>query len=221
MKPAYDAYDAALKAAVKEDYDTARTELAKAMEIEPRESIFHALEGDLFAEADRNSAALRSFDMAVQLDDSFFYHPLRRGQIRYDMGQHRAARTDLERSLEMLPTAPAHYLLGNMDRDSGELDSARWHYEQASQSDSELGQKAQRELVLMDIATSPGKFVDTLEAADKQGRIYCLIKNRSRLGLTAISVLATFIGEDGRSSQASKTYSPVLEGGKQDSIRFD
>ena len=190
------------------------------MEIEPRESIFHALDGDLHAEAKHNSAALKSFNRAIGLDDSFFYHVLRRGQIRLDMGQEQSARTDLENSLAMLPTAQAHYLLGNMDKKAGNMDSAKAHYEQASQSNSEAGQNAQRELVTMDIATNPGKYVATKGVSDDQGRIYCLIQNRTQIGLTGIAVQATFVDDDSRTRQTSKTYPTVLENGKRDSIRF-
>jgi len=220
VKPAYDAYDAAMAAAVKEDYSTARTELDKAMKIEPRESIFHTLDGDLHAEDGKSSTALRSFNKAVQLDDSFFYPPLRRGEMRLELGEATGARTDLERSLELLPTAQAHYLLGNLDRDAGNRDSARKHYQQAAQSDSEAGQNAQRELVVEDIGSNPGKYVATQQAADNSGRIFCLIGNRTKISLTGITVQATFIDDGGRSRRDQRIYSDVLESGKQDSLRF-
>jgi predicted Zn-dependent protease len=220
IKPAYDAYDSAIKSAVKEDYKTARSELTKALEIEPRESIFHALDGDLYAEAKQNAPALRAFNKAVELDDSFFYPLLRRGELRLEMGEPKAARSDLENSLAMLPTAQAHYLLGNMDRDSGQIDTARSHYEQASQSESESGQNAQRELVLMDIGSNPGQFVATAHAVDENGRIYCRIGNKTKIGLTAINVSATFRDDGGQARQANQTFPTVLEGGKQDSLNM-
>lgn len=220
VKPAYDAYDVAIKAAVSEDYQSARNELAKALEIEPREATFHALDGDLHAEEKQYSAALRAFNKAVELDDSFFYHVLRRGQVRLELGETKAAKIDLERSLAMLPTAQAHYHLGNLDRDAGQLDSARQHYEHASQSGSEAGQSAHRELVLMDIGNNPGQFVATAHAADQQGRIYCRIGNRSKVKLTGISVQATFVDDAGVSRQTQKLYSAILESGKQDSINL-
>jgi predicted Zn-dependent protease len=220
VKPAYDAYDIAIKAAIKEDYAGARAELDKALKIEPRESIFHALEGDLYAEEKKSGAALRSFNRAVELDGSFFYPPLRRGQLLFEQGEDQPARTDLERSLELLPTAQAHYLLGSLDRKAGNQESARSHFEQASQSESEAGLNAHRELVLMDIGTHPGKYVTTSHASDENGRIYCLLGNRTRVGLTGISVRATFIDDGGSSNQARQIYSTVLAGGKQDNIRF-
>ena len=218
VKPAYDAYDAAMAAAVKEDYETARSELDKALDIEPREPIFHALDGDLHAENNEYPAAMRAFNKAVELDGSFFYHLLRRGELRLGLGRDREARTDLEQSLGLLPTAQAHYLLGNMDRDSDKPESARHHYKQASQSNSEAGKKSQRELVLMDMDTSPGKFVATAQAADSNGRIYCLIQNNTKVDLTSIGIQATFIDDNGRTLQDHKTYTAILAGGKQDKV---
>lgn len=220
VKPAYDAYDAAIASARKEDYAAARTELNKALKIEPRESIFHALDGDLHVAEKNPDAALRSFNRALKLDDSFFYHPLRRGELLFDDGEDRTARTDLERSLELLPTAQAHYLLGRLDQKAGNGDSARYHYEQASQSESEAGASAQRELVLMEIGSNPGKYVATQQAADNNGRIHCLIGNQTRVGLTDITVRATFLDDGGNTRQDNRVYNAVLEGGKQENLRY-
>ena len=218
VKPAYEAYDDAIAAAVKEDFTSARTALDKALAIEPREPIFHALDGDLHASNNDSSAALRSFNKAVELDHSFFYHLLRRGELRLDLGHDDQARTDLEQSLELLPTAQAHFLLGNMDRKSGNPDSARQHFEQASQSDSEAGIKAQRELVLMDMGQNPGKFIATSPAANSNGKIYCLIQNTTKVDLTSIGVQATFIDDNTQTRQDHISYTAILGGGKQDKI---
>lgn len=218
VKPAYDAYDKAIAAAVKEDYPTAQSELDKALALEPREAIFHALQGDLSAESKKFPAALRSFDQAVRLDGEFFYHLLRRGQVRLELNESAGARADLEKSLSLLPTAQAHYLLGNLDRSAGKLDSARQHYEQAAQSDSPAGLKAHRELVAMEITSNPGKFVATSFAADQDGRLFCLIGNRTRVDLTGISIAATYIDERGSTYRDRKVYSGILGGGKQDKL---
>ena len=53
--------------AAKEDYESARIELNKALSIEPREPIFHALDGDLHVRNNESLAALRSFNKAVEL----------------------------------------------------------------------------------------------------------------------------------------------------------
>ena len=218
VKPGYAAYDKALKAASQEDYDTARTELDKALAIEPRESNFHALDGDLKAHFDRDRDALTAYDRAVDLNAGFFYPLLRRGALYYDLERHGEARTDLEKSLGLLPTAPAHYLLGNLDRDAGNRDAARQHYEQAAQSDSETGAKAQRELVLMDIGTNPGQYVATAGAADGNGQLYCVIGNRTKVDLTGIRIRARFRDDGGTVRDTAQSYDTVLEGGAQANV---
>ncbi|NNL96187.1 MAG: M48 family metalloprotease [Xanthomonadales bacterium] len=216
VKPAYDAYDAALKLAGEEKYDESRAELVKAMKIEPREALFHALDGDLHAEAKNTRRAFQAFDRAVDRDPEFFYHLLRRGQLALDLGRKADARADLQASIDLLPTARGHYLLGNLDRDDGELESARAHYEQAAQSDSETGAKAERELILMDISNEPGKYVATGPAVDNYGRVYCLLGNRTRVNLSGIQLNTAFVDDQGSVRRDRQSFSGVLEAGQQD-----
>jgi predicted Zn-dependent protease len=146
IEPAYAAYDRALKAASKEDFDGARKELDRALAIEPREALFHALDGDLQRQSGNNPAALSAFEQSVALNPGYFYGRLRRGEMYLAAGRTSAARADLQRSLELLPTALGHYLVGNLERDSGNVDAARLNYRKAAASDSEVGRKARLEL---------------------------------------------------------------------------
>jgi predicted Zn-dependent protease len=218
VKPAYDAYDKALKAAAGDDFESARQELDGALAIEPRESNFHVLDGDLKRQAGRQQAALSAYDRAVELNAGFFYPLLRRGEILLALGRAEPARADLQGSLDLLPTASAHYLLGNMDRDAGDLESARAHYEQAAQSESATGLKAQRELVLMDISVNPGRYVATASGSDSSGRVYCAIGNRTRVDLADIRITARFLDDTGQAVQTSTSYDGILPGGQQANI---
>jgi predicted Zn-dependent protease len=218
VQPAYAAYDKAIKAASEEDFAIARQELDKALSIEPRESIFHALDGDLKAHNDRDAAALEAYNRAIELNSAFFYHPLQRGQVYMEFDRKGDARADLERSLELLPTAQAHYLLGNLDRDAGNWQSAKTHYEQASQSDSETGNKAQRELVLRDIGSNPGQYVATGPAAGNSGQLYCVIGNRTKVDLTGIRVRARFVDDGGTTQETGKSFGESLGSGKQANV---
>jgi len=215
VAPAYEAYDAAIQAASSEDYETARAELDKALKIEPRESLFHALDGDLKEQAGQQQLALEAYDRAVARYDAFFYHHLRRGQLYFEAGQATAARTDLERSVELLPTAVGHYLLGNLDRDAGDLEAARQHWGQAAQSGADAGLAAERELVLLDIGDAPGQFVATTAAADADGRVFCLLGNRTRLEIDGIRVAASFVDDGGSTREQTAAYSQALPGGER------
>lgn len=218
VKPAYDAYDAALKLAGEEKYGESRAELRKALKIEPREALFHALDGDLHAEEGDKRAAFQAFDRAVDRDPEFFYHLLRRGQLALELDRKADARTDLQASIDLLPTARGHYLLGNLDREDGKLESARAHYEQAAQSDSETGAKAQRELILMDIGSQPGKYVATAPAVDNNGRVYCLIGNQTRVNLSGIELNTAFVDDKGTTRRDRRGFNGVLEAGQQDKL---
>ncbi len=218
VQPAYEAYDKALAAASKEAFPAAAQELDKALAIEPREAAIHALDGDLNTRFDRDRDALSAYDRAVELNGGYFYPLLRRGQLYMQLGRKEAARADLEQSLGLLPTAPAHYLLGNLDREQGKLQSAKHHYEQAAQSDSEAGRNAQRELVLIDIAGDPGKYVAAAFGADSSGRIYCIIGNRTKIDLSGIRISARFIDDGGSTVETGKSFDAVLQGGMQANI---
>jgi len=100
------------------------------------------------------------------------------------------------------------------------MDAAREHYQQASQSDSQAGLSAQRELVLMDIASNPGQYVASSQTTDEQGHIYCLIGNLTNVSLTGISIQATFTDDGGQSRQANRTYSSILKGNARDKLSF-
>ncbi len=152
LEPAYAAYDAGREALRDGKLDKARSKAREALEIEPGEAIFHALLGDVRATADELEAAEVAYTDALARDDRWFYHHLRRGMVRESRGEAVAARKDLQRSLEMLPTAAGHYYLGNAERDLGNRQAAIQHYRKAAQSDSEAGQRARKALAEMDAA---------------------------------------------------------------------
>jgi predicted Zn-dependent protease len=131
--PAYEAYDEARKALAEDRFEDARRLNGKALEIEPREALFHALSGDIHAASGEFRKAERAYDDAVNLNDGFFYYYLRRGQARYERQRYDLARADLEQSIKLLPTGDAHYMLGNLDRRSGNMDSAIEHYRAAAE----------------------------------------------------------------------------------------
>jgi predicted Zn-dependent protease len=221
VEPAYAAYDLAKQKSREKDYAGARKALDEALAIESREALFHALDGDLSLREGNRPAALAAYDTAVGLNEGFFYSHLRRGQVHLEEGRPEPARADLERSLELLPTAMAHYLLGNLARDAGNLQSAARHYEQAASSDSETGREAQRELVLLDLAKNPQKYVATAPAADAAGAVYCLLGNRTQVALTDISVAARFVTDDGRTEQSARTLNTRLAGDSQGRVAMD
>ena len=149
VKPAYEAYEKGVKAASDGRLGEAESLAQRALSIEPEEARFHALRGDIHAARQRFDAAVDAYDEAVRRDPDWFYFPLRRGIVQRLRNRPQAATSDLNRSLELLPTALGHYQLGLVYRDRGNRQQAIQHFEVASEGQGEVAQKAQQELQKM------------------------------------------------------------------------
>lgn len=153
-QPAYDAYDAGRKA-LGEDEDAA-TALAKANEairLQPREAIFHSLKGDALSAQGDYRAAERAYDAAVQRDAQWYYHSLRRGMARNELGRYNGARRDLAYANELMPTAISYYLLGTIEERDGNRSQAIEHYRVAARAQTPVGQQARQRLEALGVAS--------------------------------------------------------------------
>jgi predicted Zn-dependent protease len=212
--PAYDAYGKARKALTEDDFKQARILTDRAIRLEPGEALFHALSGDIYAGKEDFGRAERAYNDAVQLDDSFFYHYLRRGQVRYERRNYGKARVDLEHSLGLLPTAEANYFLGNMDKRDGNLESAIKHYEAASQSGSEVSKQAQRELVLLELPSNPGKYIQSKAALGQDGYVNAAVRNNSPVTVSGVRVKVEYIDSSGQIREFSMNFRKTLKAGE-------
>ena len=146
LEPAYEAHDEGRQALADQDYSRALTKAEEAIAIEPGEAIFHSLKGDALASQSKYQDAERAYSAALARDQGWFYHHLRRGMVRHELARLEDARGDLVASLERLPTAQGHYLMGNVERAAGNRSRAIEHYRAAAQSDSPAGQRARQAL---------------------------------------------------------------------------
>lgn len=146
LRPAYDAHDEGRRALAAGDAETALGKARQALEQEPEEAIFHALQGDALASQGQFADAETAYSRALERDSGWFYHHLRRGMVREEQDRLDGARRDLTRSLELAPTAEAHYFLGNVERKVGNTDQAIRHYRTAAESDSPTGRAAREAL---------------------------------------------------------------------------
>jgi predicted Zn-dependent protease len=214
VKPAYEAYDKGRKALSEDRTGEARTLVDQAIRVEPREAMFHSLSGDIHAGNDDFRKAENDYDKALQLDGSFFYHYLRRGQARYERGNFASARADLEHSLELLPTAQANYLLGNLDKREGNLQSAAKHYKAAAESGSEVSKLAQRELVLLELPSNPGKYIQSKAALGEGNYVYAAVRNNSPVTVDRIRVKVEYIDANGQLREFSMNFGKTLGAGE-------
>lgn len=221
VQPAYEAYDEARKAVAEDQTDLAQEKINRALSIEPRESLFHSLQGDIFAFNDRDKNALKSYKKAVSTNPGFFYGYLRQGQMQLLLDQPAPARSSLEQSLELMPTAEAHYLLGMLDKREGNTRGALEHFQTAAGSESDIGEKATRELVLMDLHNNPAKYVGSRVVLDRDNRVWVQFGNLTTVSISNIVVSYAWLDEQGRTRRGTKTFRGTLDGGQQDQISLD
>ena len=106
-KPAYEAYEQGRKALARGELTAAQALADRALSIEPRESQFYALRGDIQIKRRDYDAALASYNRALEREDGYYRHYLVRGLLYDKLGSAPAARADLQRSLSLLPTKVA------------------------------------------------------------------------------------------------------------------
>lgn len=151
LAPAYQAHDEGRRALANRQFDTALAKAEEALAIEDGEAIFHSLKGDALASMNRYADAEAAYTRALERDQGWFYHHLRRGMVREQQRNFAAARGDLEASLQRLPTAQGHLALGNVERAQGNRERAIENFRIAAQSDDEAGQRARRALADMGV----------------------------------------------------------------------
>jgi tetratricopeptide (TPR) repeat protein len=62
----------------------------------------------------RVAEAEQEYDEAIRRNGDYFAHYLNRGLVRQQQGNRAGAQGDLEQANKLLPTAAAHYVLGNL-----------------------------------------------------------------------------------------------------------
>ena len=224
LKPAYDAHDEARKALADGDLRRASELADTAVRRAPSEALFHSLQGDIDATRKNYRSARPHYDRALQLDDSFFYHHLRRGQVRYELGDTRGARADLEASARLLPTAQAALLLGHMARDDGNIRTAAQYYQTAAQAGSkeaqaELGKLQRNNAAAAQPSQSQAaRYVQLRLIPDRQGNVYAQLGNPTTSTLANIEVRYRWRTQSGQIQQASKTFTRPLRPGTQANV---
>jgi len=214
-KPAYEAYDEGRKALKEDSRWKARQLAQKAIDLEPREAHFYALMGDVEQKDKQLKEAVIQYDKATSLNPGFFYYYLQRGKVREQMNLGALAKSDLERSLELLPTGDAYYSLGNLARKDGRVNDAKAYYAKVG-NHGELGQQAYGSLVDLDLKENPAKYLNARAGQDAQGRIVAQINNPTPRNVGGIVLLVQCRNESGKVLKLQKTLKgKVAAGGQQ------
>jgi predicted Zn-dependent protease len=215
VQPAYEAYDEAQKALADDDPDRARELIDRALSIEPREALFLQFQGDLHALDGETEQALSFYQRSLQSNPDFFYGYLRRGQMEYQLDRYNAARSSLDRSNGLMPTAEAHYLLGMMDKQQGNVNGAMTHFKTAARSESETGTRAVNELVRLDLGQNPSTYIASRAAVDSGGRVSAQFLNRTQVAVRDVEISYAWLDEAGQTRRGARVYQGPLQGGQQ------
>jgi predicted Zn-dependent protease len=219
VKPAYDAYDDGRKALSDKKADEALVLANKALDLFPAEAHFHALRGDVRLVNKQYSMATTNFDRAINRRGDFFYYHLQRGMAKNELGQTDGAVIDLERSLVLFPTAPAHFTLGKIKQDRGAVDEAMKHYKAVAQSGGAYGDAAKMELVRLELPTNPSAYIASACGDDGSGRLGVSVRNDTPLPVSGVEVSFRYVDAGGIERQQSGSVGAQIAAGKIASVK--
>jgi beta-barrel assembly-enhancing protease len=209
IEPAYEKYDQALAAARKKDFAGARTLAQDATQLLPKEGRFHELLGEISLAQKQPQDALPHYQKAIDLNPDYFGSYLGAGVAQFQAGNHARAEEWLEKSAQLLPTAPAAYYLGTIARERGDRAKAMEYYRAAAGSQSRIGEMAAAEFIRMDLPQNPDKYVAAAGQFDSQGRLLVVVQNRAPVPLRDFQVTPVLVDAGGRVVQQG---SPVRVG---------
>lgn len=145
-KQAYQQLKDAMLAYNAKNYPQALLLSEKAITLQPRESLFWEMKGQILSKQERFKDSVPAFDRAVNANPQF-YRPLAlRGLAYKSLGQWQQAENSLLASQQLLPTQTTTYHLGELALRKGDKASASSYFTKAAQGGGELGQAAQRQL---------------------------------------------------------------------------
>ncbi len=206
-KPAYEAFEQARAAYNKGEKSKAESLVKKAIRIQPREALFHSAMGDIVADKKQFAAARKHFDKAISLNSDYFYYYLRRGQMNRVAKNFTAARRDLQKSIELLPTPDAQEQLGDVARLTNDPATAKKQYQLAARSG---GQSAQAKLLSLDLEENPSAYLQTRQGVSNRGTLAVQITNSTKVSLSNITVTVLSRASGKRVNRSVKG---VLKGG--------
>jgi predicted Zn-dependent protease len=217
-KPAYDAYDEGRKALADKKPDLAIDHADKAIKLFPDEAHFYALRGDARIVKKQHDMALTNFDSAIKRRNDFFYYYLQRGLTHEKLGHDDLAEADLNTSVDLLPTAPAHYALGRIAARRGDKAAAIGHYKLVAGGEGEVAQAASADLARLDIADNPSAYVLKRCDPDSNGNLVVSVKNNTTLQITGVSLTVQYTDNAGNQRRLDRNISGTIGPGQIASV---
>ena len=213
-KPAYDAYDKGREALGDKNTEEALALAEEALSLFPEEANFHALRGDVRLMNEQYDMAVTNYSRAIDRRGDFFYYYLQRGIAKNGLSRDDAAIADLETSLEYLPTAPAHFILGEIKEDKGYREEAIAHYKVVAKAGGDIGQTAYERLAYLELERQPASYIAAACGADTSGQISIQVRNDTPIPVTGVEVQLTFLNASGSQAQRTQSMSGELAPGR-------
>ena len=195
--PAYDAMKDGYKALKKQEYENALSAARKAVKMEPVEPHFHALAAKAHLGRRDSRRARESLERAIQLNDAYYEYHLLLGRLERSEGRNIRAQRALEKSISLLPTASAHYMLGDLAIEAGAQNDAIKHFRVAASSKSSDGQKSRVMLARLEMGEHPTRYLKVSTTLSKKGYLRVAVKNTSPVDVSTCR-MSVFSSSTGR-----------------------
>jgi len=210
-QPAYAAAEKA-RAEMEKAPESALAQVRKAIAQEPREALFHGLKGQIHARRSKFTEAVEAYSAAIERDGAYYEHFLGRG-LAYDaQGRRAQARRDLERSMQLLPTALASHALGHIALAEGDRARAKGLFGNAAKVRGEIGEAARESFVLLDVADAPARYVKA-QPFLRNGQVLVQLTNQTPYPLAGVAAHVTATA-GGRSLQRRLSASRLAGRGR-------
>jgi len=188
VAPAYEAYEKGRASMAKGDAKAALDFAKQAIAIEPKEGHFYALLGDVSLFNKQAEQANVQYNKAIQLNPDFFYYYLQRGQAKLALNQMPEAQQDLEKSVGLLPTGNAYFVLGEIARKTGRLNDAKGYYAKVAGNQTKIAKSAYIALLELDLKDNPSTYIKVQLGRDKSGNLLAQIENPTPAKITGLTL---------------------------------
>ncbi len=198
-RTAYKEYDEGHKALKKKEADKALQLADAAIKREPREALFYGLRGDAHAALNRHKEAEDDYGEAIKRNPDFYEFYLGRGKQKQRRGDTDAALADFKKANSLLPTAQAHYALGQIRLARGEQNQAMDNFRAAAAAKDDVGKSAAAALARLDLPRNPGGYFATAVERGHGDQLVLVVRNTAPLPAAGV-VVEAFHSARGRES---------------------
>ncbi|WP_321369381.1 M48 family metalloprotease [uncultured Desulfuromusa sp.] len=212
---AYQAFDQGRKALSEGNTERALSLANQALQMQPREALFHSLRGDVRLKQQRYRDAITNYDRAVQYNRQYFHYYLQRGLAHLQLHEKVQGEADLKKSVDLLPTAPAMNALGELSLDGGDITAAKNYFSAAAGSNSEAGKAANIAFVRLDLPDNPGKYLQLRLGRDHGNYLLVQIGNGTQQTVSHIGFVVQFKDAQGRVRNVQSQFPGRLQPGEK------